>query len=292
MKTVKAKNENLQWLEAFSHRISLPEEIIKEITELYKNEHRHIDALRRKKISTAACGRILLTEKLLKGEDAYKYLLAAVLLKSKDTLMLYREKGISENIFYDTMTDITIWSENHRKEKGTSGLSNLVWIQNHLNCKIFRLGRLQFQPFLFYLPPYVMKNDKHSHGIRIGEKVLNIHIPQGGKLSVKECDRSFEKAKVFFEGYPYKAFICDSWLLCERNKEYMSENSNILAFAERFEILGSSDNPSQAIERVFGKKEKNPLLYPENTSLQRQLKEHIISSGKVGTGFGIIRVKK
>lgn len=287
---MKNVQENLSWTELFSAKIFLPEEVTKEITALYKKEHRHIDSLCKRKFTAASVNRILVTEKLFRKEKAYKYLLAAVLIKAKDTLALYRKKGISEEIFYSTMTDITVWSENHRKESGSAGISNLLWIQNHLNCKIFRLGRLQFQPFLFYLPPYALKNKKH--GIRIGEKVINIHIPQGEKLSAEACDAAFRAAEEFFSDYPYKAFICDSWLLCERNKDFMSRDSNIISFADRFEILGSSDNPSQTIERVFGKKENNPLLYPEETSLQRQCKAYMLSGGKPGTGFGIIRAKK
>lgn len=292
MKKKEPKMKNLLWLREFSLRINLPQEYIREITDLYKKESRHIDRLSAKKLTAVTYGKILSTEKLLKGDRAYTYLLTAILLKAKETQKLYREKGISDEVFYDTMKDITVWSENFRQEKGFTGIDNLMWIQNHLNCKIFRLGRLQFQPFPFYLPPCVSKEKRKSAGIKIGAKVLNVHIPQGEKLIKKECEKSFAMAEEFFRDYPYKAFICDSWLLCERNREFMSEDSNIIRFAEMFDILGSTDNPAQTVERVFGKKETIPLLYPESTALQRQCKAYILSGGKPGTGFGIIRIKK
>ena len=117
-----------------------------------------------------AAQKILIREKILKKDKASLYLLAAVMLKAKDTLAAYREKNISDEIFYATMKDITVWSENFRREKGAVGIENLSWIQNHLNCKIFRLGRLQFQPFLFYLPPYVSKKKIINADIKIGER--------------------------------------------------------------------------------------------------------------------------
>ncbi len=289
MRKNKQKEANLLWLRDFSRRIALPQECADEICDLYKKDSRHQDRLSKKKFTAAGCGKILLKEKLLKSDKFYTYLLTAVLLKAKETHELYRKRGISDDIFYDTMKDITVWSENFRQEKGFTGIDNLIWIQNHLNCKIFRLGRLQFQPFIFYLPPYVRKDKRKSADIKVGEKVLNIHIPQGEKLLREECEKSFAMAESFFSDFPYKAFICDSWLLCERNREFMQENSNILRFAEMFEILGSSENSTQTIERVFGKEEKDPVLYPETTALQSQCKAYILSGGKPGTGFGIRR---
>ncbi len=292
MRNSQKKEENLQWLRELSAAIELPEESEREITDLYEKHGRYIDSLAGRKFNGVSCRRILFTQKLLKGNRACAFILAAVMLRAKDTLDLYRKKGISDKVFYDTMSDITIWNENFRKKTGLVGLDNIGWIQNHLNCKIFRLGRLQFQPFPFYLPPYVIRNKKQDINIRIGAKVLNVHIPQGEKLLKEECEKSFAEAEVFFSDYPYEAFICDSWLLCERNREFMSEDSNIIRFSEMFVLLGSSDFSSQTIERVFGKKEKNPELYPENTSLQKQCKAYLLSGGKPGTGFGIIRAKK
>ncbi|MBR6568608.1 MAG: DUF5596 domain-containing protein [Clostridia bacterium] len=284
--------EGLKWLNDFSERIELPEDSRKEIVYLYENECKHINRLKEKRLTVVTAQKILIREKILKKDKASLYLLAAVMLKAKDTLAAYREKNISDEIFYATMKDITVWSENFRREKGAVGIENLSWIQNHLNCKIFRLGRLQFQPFLFYLPPYVSKKKIINADIKIGEKVLNVHIPQGEKLSEEEFEKSFRIAEEFFKNTQYKAFICDSWLLCERNKEFMAKDSNILRFADMFDILGSSENSAQTIERVFGKKEKKPELYPENTSLQKRCKNYILSGGKPGTGFGIIRIKK
>ncbi|MBE6775727.1 MAG: hypothetical protein E7543_06000 [Ruminococcaceae bacterium] len=292
MKNKEPKTKNLLWLGEFSRRIDLPQECLREITGLYKKESRHIDRLSAKKLTAATCGKLLFTERLLKGDRAYTYLLSAVLIKARETHKIYREKGISDEIFYDTMKDITVWSENFRQERGITGIDNLMWIQNHLNCKIFRLGRLQFQPFSFYLPPCVSKEKRKSAGIKLGERVLNVHIPQGEKLLKEECEKSFAMAEEFFRDISYKAFICDSWLLCERNRDFMSEDSNIIRFAEMFEILGSTDNSAQTVERVFGKKESDPRHYPETTSLQRQCKNYILSGGNPGTGFGIIRIKK
>lgn len=283
--------ENSKWIKDFSLKTGFSEKETEEIIGFYEENHKHINRLSMKKFTLANSQSILLKERMLKKDKAYISILSAVILKAEDTLAVYRKKGISDEIFYDTMSDIKIWSDNFRTNKGFTGLENIGWIQNHLGCKIFRLGRLQFQPFFFYLPPYVNKAKRKGTDIKIGAKVLNVHIPQGEKLLREECEKSFRMAEEFFSDYHYRAFICESWLLCERNREFMSEDSNIIRFSEMFEILGSSDNPSQAIERIFGKKEDKPDDYPESTILQRQCKAYIISGGTPGTGFGIIRRK-
>ncbi len=53
----------------------------------------------------------------------------------------YSECGISDEIYYATMSDIKIWCENC----GNKGLHNYGWLKNHLWFELFRLGRLQFQ---------------------------------------------------------------------------------------------------------------------------------------------------
>lgn len=286
------ESEALKWIKTFSDGIGLPEESLAEVIKLYETDHRHINKIAEKKLNAVTAPGIITKEKILRRNKAYLYLLAAVILKAKHTHNEYSKRKISDEIFYATMKDITVWSENLRLKKGYVGIENLVWIQNHLNCKLFTLGRLQFQPFPFYLPPYVSIEKRKGTDIKIGERVLNVHIPQGEKLSAEKCEEAFRMAEEFFKSTPVKAFICDSWLLCERNKEFMAKDSNILRFADMFDILGSSENSAQTIERVFGKKEKNPELYPENTSLQKRCKAYIMSGGKPGTGFGFIRIKK
>jgi hypothetical protein len=61
----------------------------------------------------------------------------------------YRRLGISREILYDTLYDITIWLNNAYDVHGVWSFYQLPWITRHLECKLFRLGRLQFalEPF-------------------------------------------------------------------------------------------------------------------------------------------------
>lgn len=213
-----------------------------------------------------------------------KMRLAVTLLLAKDVKERYREMGISESVFRDTMSDIGIWCENNSNK----GLHNTSWIKNHLSLELFKIGRLQFQMYK------VPKTADFIKSLPFGAStpVLNVHIPQGEKLDIEKCRQSLLNAVPFFGKYfpefRFDYFFCESWLLYDKNREFMKRDSNIVRFMDMFDIVYSAPVDSQAIERIFGKRSLNFRLYPENTSLQKSAKQYIISGGRLGFGIGII----
>lgn len=211
--------------------------------------------------------------------------LAVALAASEKTYEAYKEKGIDENIFFDTMHDIGIWCENNHN----NGLNNCNWIVNHICLELFKIGRLQYQIVKF---PYIIY-DYRKTPIKLRENVIAVHVPQGERLDYDACVASIEKAKAFFKQYfpqySFAYFICDSWLLYDKNKEFMDENSNIIKFQSLFNIAMSRPADEQAIERIFGKREKDAYCYAQKTSLQKAAKAYILNGGKLGTGFGYFK---
>lgn len=209
--------------------------------------------------------------------------LAVCLKYTEYTKQRYKQLGISDEIFYATMSDIRIWCEND----GNKGLKNYPWIQNHLKSELFRLGRLQFQLFTCNNVAYdykLLPFDK-------GERMIFVHIPQGERLEFNECVKSFKTAKEFFAehfpDYEYRFFICESWLLYDENWRFMRPGCNILQFQSLFEIVISSLDDRQSIDRIFGKRKLLKKHYPEETSLQKSAKQFLLDGGKMGTGVGI-----
>lgn len=196
----------------------------------------------------------------------------------------YAEKGISDEVFLDTMSDIKIWCEN----ADNKGVKNYGWLKNHLKLELFRLGRLQFQLYECKNPTLNYKKLPFSYG----ERVIYVHIPQGERLEREKCIESFSMAEEFFKkyfpDYKYNWYFCESWLLYEGNKEFMAENSNILAFARLFDHRYSVKIDEQAIERIFGKRQLFKRNYPESTSLQRRAKKYMLSGNRMGIGIGVI----
>jgi hypothetical protein len=61
----------------------------------------------------------------------------------------YRRLGISREILVDTLYDITLWLIYAYEVHGEWSFYQFPWISRHVECRLFRLGRLQFalEPF-------------------------------------------------------------------------------------------------------------------------------------------------
>ena len=210
--------------------------------------------------------------------------LAVIIETAEYTLEKYKKLKIPDSILFDTLDDIRIWCENNNNK----GLANYNWIKNHLNCELFRIGRLQFQ--MFRCSNKLL--DYKCFPFDCGERVINVHIPQGEKLIYSDCVASFRKAVSFFDkyfpDYSFKYFFCESWLLYGDNCLFMESSSNIMQFSSMFDIICSADIDKQSVERIFGKRQLNKKKYQENTSLQKSAKAHLLNGGKLGIGIGII----
>ncbi len=210
--------------------------------------------------------------------------LAVIIECANQTFETYKQLGIPDNVLYDTLDDIRIWCENNDNK----GLANYNWIKNHINCELFKIGRLQFQ--FFKCNNKLL--DYNYFPFDCGEALIYIHIPQGEKLIYSECISSIKNAVEFFNkyfpDYSFRYFFCESWLLYDDNYLFMQPSSNIMQFSSMFDVICSKDIDSQAIERIFGKRQLNKKKYQENTTLQRAAKAHLINGGKLGIGIGII----
>lgn len=197
----------------------------------------------------------------------------------------YKEKDISEEIFHDTFSDITIWCKECYRKYKVYGLEEVEWVAKSIRMELFRLGRLQFEPLI------LDQKLAQKYHLLTGEKVLNVHIPAGERLDYCECQKSFESAKKFFSNEDV-IFICDSWLLSPELREILPETSNIIRFQKMYHIVEVHYDFPQAEERVFGEIRENKDAYPEKNSLQRGLKQYLLTGKKVGIGRGVIRKQR
>ncbi len=177
----------------------------------------------------------------LSSEDGRRNLLSFLFMCER-TEQEYKKRGIPEGIMLDTLADLVVWTCEWSAIKGSLYLGELQWLKRHLSLEIFRLGRLQFSPSPseFDIPDYSVKK---------GDRVLEVHIPKGGRLDPEKCNISFKESGEFFAKYfpekPYSLLTCHSWLLDDTLAEYLPEGSNILAFGALFKKMHS--DPSLAI---------------------------------------------
>lgn len=206
---------------------------------------------------------------------------------SERTLEEYRKRGYPEEVFYDTMKDITIDSRRYEELTGVYGISpkpHRWWITYHLACQMFRFGRLQFNfkpaPFDFELDGRLIKEGK------VG---LNAHISRYEPLSEEACEDSYARAKEFAKkhlGMSDPFFFCNSWLIHPWMTEDLPETSRIVQFQKKYKVIHIEQDENAVIHQVFDHECDDPHDYPEDNSLRRAAKKRLIEGKPLGLALG------
>ncbi|MDE6606045.1 MAG: acyltransferase domain-containing protein [Clostridia bacterium] len=233
--------------------------------------------------------------------------MAALALSLATAKERFKEKGLDEQVFFDTMTDIKIWGEDCRAHFGEIGIDEINWLRLHVNCKIFKIGRLQYQLCKYYFGAKTIIGESK---IRFGEKCFNIHIPRGERLDMDLCIRSLKSAyEMLGKAFPKigrEIMICHSWMLSSHNKNFISEDSNISRFAKLFTLVGESQSASEHLRWIFDIRADEKLLqnnkerlgyyydlsdFQSKSSMQNSAKEYIMQGGILSDGKGALLTK-
>ena len=221
-------------------------------------------------------------DELFKGKSvqfgAFVYTIAI-----EDTEKWYKAKNIPDDIFIATMSDLSVWINRHKSWFGEWGFSQYGWLLLHLRGRIFKLGRLQFEPSKI--------GETHdSLNLKEGDPFLSVHIPRGGRMDEAACLDSFNQAKEFFPkylNYDFKAFGCSTWLFDPHFEKLLPPESNILKFQKLFKIIKYGGEDYGGLDYVFVNINKDNIKdAPTDTSFRKALVEHILSGGIMQSGSG------
>ena len=208
-----------------------------------------------------------------------KYTLFVVVLVSALDIMKkrYDENGISEEIFWDTVEDLTYKIKECKQMYNTFGIEPFTWYEGFFTLRTFKLGRLEFCRVHYYTE---------------GEYVIAVHIPSCGPLKYEDVLDAYKRAYNFFDKThdSLMAFSCSSWLI---NPNYMNEifkeGSNIYKFANDYKIFCiKEDENFHDSWRIFNMHydSKNLDDLPTETSLQRAFVKYLKDGKKTGSGVG------
>ena len=204
----------------------------------------------------------------------------------------YKERGIPEDIFRNTIIDLKYKCEECRLVYGICGIFAHNWFKSFFNLSRFGLRRLQFE--IIDLP---IKFELDGMTMMPPVKAINVHIPRtGGKLDRYEVKESYRLAKEFFrdsfEDRPV-VFTCHSWLLYPWNMTVLSPESNLRAFCSDYKIIRVTDYPNyDNAWRLFD------CLYTgdasklsRDSSLRRAYADRIGRGEPMGTALGVFIYK-
>ena len=138
--------------------------------------------------------------------------------------------------------------------------------------------------------------DKEEYFIRLplGATCLSVHIPAKGALTHEACEESYARAKVLFSSlHPHltvQAFRCHSWMMAPELKKILRPNSNLLDFQAPYLKYPCKTKGEDVYNFVFKTTPVDPATLPEDSSLQRALKEIYLSGGYLYEYNGIFTV--
>lgn len=197
----------------------------------------------------------------------------------------YREKGIDEKYYYDTMCDFTYKLIECRKYHGVWGNSSLGWNRGLFRMQTIKVGRLEYQLREFPL-------DDYKDFIKKNDPVLSIHIPSSGPLCEEEVLDSIKEAYKFYGYTGNMVLFCQSWLLYPPMfYDVCAEGSNMAKFYNLFDIVKyDTYKDNSTYWRIFYVDGNTTPIdeLPQETTLQKNLVKFFKAGNQLGYGAGVI----
>lgn len=181
--------------------------------------------------------------------------------------------------FLPTMKCFSRFVSEYHVSYGEYGFDRWWWVSRQIHARLLRIGELEYE--------YVNSSEE-----------IRIHIPSDADLASAKVEASLQQAAALFEellpGTASRPFTCESWLLSPILEHLLPADSNILKFRQYFSLTDVIPDADDYLEWVYkiaaGQKNTvDPAALPENTSLQRNMKRHLLLGGTVGNGIGVLR---
>lgn len=133
--------------------------------------------------------------------------------------------------------------------------------------------------------------------LKQGDWIISTHIAPDGPLDYELCEKSYKEAESFFaKAYPeydFKAFICLSWLMEKRLKEVIGRETNITRFCDKYYSCPMLSQGQSVYMLVFQSgTDVPPDELPENTSLQKKIKNYLSTGNLIYEKCGILLFNK
>lgn len=220
------------------------------------------------------------------GVNSYTAELLLFMMYTKRLRQYYREAGIADSVFLDTVLDLKYKLDECKCVKGVWGSFVAKWFAGFFKLERFALGRLQFEIVAFGA-------DYELDGIRLTphSRVINVHIPRTGtRLDRESTLDAYRRAAEFYRAALGGGivFVCSSWLLFPRHKEMLRNGSNLLAFMDDYKLITSGEYENYAeVWRLFDTEYDGDISHlPADSSLRRAYIDLISRGEKTGWGKG------
>ncbi|MCQ2613943.1 MAG: acyltransferase domain-containing protein [Treponemataceae bacterium] len=207
-----------------------------------------------------------------RGDDGY-YILFLHLKAACLAYESYRKRGIADSVYAATMECFARFVKEHYASFGRYGFDRDFWTWRQLSLCLFRLGTLEYE-------------------FASADRTVFLHIPGNADITRSVCAASFAEFRSFCRDqfpecieWPCKV---ESWLVAPALDQLLPENSRIRQFKSCFETVEVNEDADDYKTWVFGSQIEDMSKAPEETSLQRKIKEWVLKGGKIGEAKAVL----
>ena len=245
-------------------------------------------------------------EQRLGGDPKGWKILRCMFAAMVQTYEHYQKAGIPGQTFVDTMKCFPRFVCEHKESFGDYGFDRAFWPGRQLSMLLFRLGTLEFElvpdaqaggepavPDGDGMPAVNAGAGWQKSKFTLPVKEIGVHIPSDADISPAQVQISFILANMFFAKHAPQAaaccYTCESWMMSPALQELLPPTSRIIQFQKHFTVTHWEKSSEEDCWQWVFKVEKDcPLAdLPENTSLQRSMKEYLKNGGTVGAADAV-----
>ncbi|MFC1504433.1 acyltransferase domain-containing protein [Spirochaetota bacterium] len=121
-----------------------------------------------------------------------------------------------------------------------------------------------------------------------GSSVIEVHIPEGGKMDLESCIHSMKDAIDFYKKYypneDFKGFVCKSWIMNPEYRKIYRPNANFVLFQEELYLYPLPSNGKAGLLFIFDSEDIDTATAPRDTSIRRAMAEHRKKGGMLRIG--------
>jgi hypothetical protein len=198
---------------------------------------------------------------------------------------IYQPLQIPYDIYLNTMKAFTRFLKETKRATNQDVFDRGFWTWRYLSGLEFRIEQLEFE--------MIAANHKSKAAQLDGQAYLSLHIPSDAKLKYEEIQKNYRSARSFFGQYfpDYRSadIVTDTWLLSPKLKDWLPARSNLVLFANDYELLLSEPEKNEGVLWIFNTVSKDLKSYPEETTLQKAAKAWMLAGHGIGSAMGKLR---
>ena len=125
-----------------------------------------------------------------------------------------------------------------------------------------------------------------------GDPVVSVHIPGfapfGHDIVVESYQRARAVFSLSFPDFPYRAFVCGSWLMDPMLDTLLEGQGNIVRFQRDFYRYPTASKGKGVYTFLYGMPGAAPADLPADSTLRRKVRDLLISGGHIYELGGIL----